>query len=204
MSLSSSSRQTSTTGEMVNLLSQNSQVFKDLFFYLNLLWTAPLQIAICISLLWKYLGVASLAGLATMLTLLPINAFISNKIKQLHKKRYKLQDSRIKTTNEALSTIKIVKFYAWEMSFSDIITKIKNDEMKLLLKISVLNAISSFTAVSVPFLVAAVSFATFILMDDKNVLDSNSAFVSLSLFNIMKFPLGNAPHMVSSLIQVSD
>ena len=189
---------------MVNLLSQNSQVFKDLFFYLNLLWTAPLQIAICISLLWKYLGVASLAGLATMLTLLPINAFISNKIKQLHKKRYKLQDSRIKTTNEALSTIKIVKFYAWEMSFSDIITKIKNDEMKLLLKISVLNAISSFTAVSVPFLVAAVSFATFILMDDKNVLDSNSAFVSLILFNIMKFPLGNAPHMVSSLIQVSD
>ena len=138
-----------------------------------------------------------------MLTLLPINVFISNKSKILHKNRCKLQDSRIKTTHEALSTIKIVKFYSWEMPFSEMIEKIKADELKILLKIGVFNSIGAFTAISIPFLVAAISFATFIYIDKNNVLDSNTAFVSLSLFNIMKFPLANIPHMVSSIIQVS-
>ena len=202
MILSSSARRASTVGEMVNLLSENSQVFRELLFHLYLLWNVPLQIAICITLLWRYLGPASLAGLATMLTLLPINAIISNKSKFLVKKRHRLHDNRIKITNEALSMIKIVKFYAWEMPFSDIIAKIKAKELKIFSKIGLLNAFSSFSSVSIPFLVASVSFSTFILIDEKNVLDSNTAFVSLSLFNIMKNPLTNTPNLIASIIQV--
>ena len=203
MVLSSSARRQSTIGEMVNLLSENSQVFRELLFHLYLLWNAPLQLIICIILLWRYLGAASLAGLATMLTLLPINALISNKSKFLLKKRHCFHDNRIKIISEALNMIKIVKFYAWEMPFSDIISKIKEDELKIFSKIGVLNSIASFSSVSIPFLVAAVSFATFILIDENNVLDSNTAFVSLSLFNIMKNPLTNTPNLIASIIQVN-
>ena len=203
MVLSSSARRQSTIGEMVNLLSENSQVFRELLFHLYLLWNAPLQITICIILLWRYLGVASLAGLATMVTLLPINALISNKSKFLLKKRHGLHDNRIKVTNEALNMIKIVKFYAWEMPFSSIISKTKENELKIFYKIGLLNSIASFSSVSIPFLVAAVSFATFILIDENNVLDSNTAFVSLSLFNIMKNPLTNTPNLIASIIQVN-
>jgi hypothetical protein len=203
MVLSSSARRQSTIGEMVNLLSENSQVFRELLFHLYLLWNAPLQINICIILLWRYLGVASLAGLATMVTLLPINALISNKSKFLLKKRHGLHDNRIKVTNEALNMIKIVKFYAWEMPFSSIISKTKENELKIFYKIGLLNSIASFSSVSIPFLVAAVSFATFILIDENNVLDSNTAFVSLSLFNIMKNPLTNTPNLIASIIQVN-
>ena len=170
MLLSSAAKRISTSGEMINLLSENYQIFNELFFHLNLLWTAPIQIFVCIALLWKHLGVASLAGLFTMLTLLPINAFISNKSKTLLKTRCKLQDSRIKTTNEAMSTIKIVKFYAWETSFTDIINRIKKNELKILSKVRILNSLSAFTAISIPFLVAAISFATFILIDEKYIL----------------------------------
>ena len=203
MVLSSSARRQSTIGEMVNLLSENSQVFRELLFHLYLLWNAPLQITICIILLWRYLGAASLAGLATMLTLLPINALISNKSKFLLKKRHCLHDNRIKVTNEALNMIKIVKFYAWEMPFSSSISKTKENELKIFYKIGLLNSIASFSSVSIPFLVAAVSFATFILIDENNVLDSNTAFVSLSLFNIMKNPLTNTPNLIASIIQVN-
>ena len=203
MVLSSSARRISTVGEMVNLLAENSQSFRELLFHLYLLWNAPIQISICIALLWQYLGPASLAGLATMLTMLPLNAIISNKSKFLLKKRHKFHDNRIKVTNEAFSMIKIVKFYAWEIPFSSMISKIKENEMKIFLKIGFLNAIAGFTAVSIPFMVAAVSFGTFILIDEKNVLDSNTAFVSLSLFNIMKNPLTQMPNTIASLVQVS-
>lgn len=201
--MSSSAKNLSTSGEMVNLLSLNSHVFKELFFHLNLLWSAPIQITICMALLWKNLGFwASCAGLATMLTILPITAYISNKSKLLHKKRCELQDSRIEVTNEAISSIKILKFYAWEIPFYKNISAIKKDEMDVYFKIGVLNAFSNFFAISIPFLVAAVSFAAF-LVNKSNVLDSNTAFVSISLFNILKSPLSNTPLMISGLIQVS-
>lgn len=34
-----------------------------------------------------------------------------------------------------------------------------------------------------------VTFAVYVLVDEKNVLDAETAFVSLSLFNILRFPL---------------
>ncbi len=42
--LSSKARQTSTVGEIVNLQSIDSQRLQDLTTYLNMLWSAPLQI----------------------------------------------------------------------------------------------------------------------------------------------------------------
>lgn len=47
------------------------------------------------------------------------------------------------------------------------------------------------------------SFATFVLIDEKNILDSSTAFVSLSLFNILRFPLSMLPMMISSMVQAS-
>lgn len=48
-----------------------------------------------------------------------------------------------------------------------------------------------------------VSFATFVLMDKNNVLDANTAFVSLSLFNIMRFPLAMLPMVVMIVVQAA-
>lgn len=46
------------------------------------------------------------------------------------------------------------------------------------------------------------SFATFVLVDEHNVLDAKTAFVSLSLFNILRFPLSMLPMMISNMVQV--
>lgn len=50
--------------------------------------------------------------------------------------------------------------------------------------------------------VSLVTFATYVLIDDKNVLDANKAYVSISLFNIIRMPLSMLPMMISNLIQV--
>ena len=48
-----------------------------------------------------------------------------------------------------------------------------------------------------------VSFATFVLISEKNILDSKTAFVSLSYFNILQFPLMTIPGMINYVTQVS-
>ena len=46
------------------------------------------------------------------------------------------------------------------------------------------------------------SFATYVLIDENNRLDSTTAFVSLSLFNILRFPLSVLPMMIGNIVQV--
>jgi ATP-binding cassette, subfamily C (CFTR/MRP), member 1 len=93
---------------MVNLMQVNTQSFVDLTIYLNMLWSGPLQIGICLYMLWTHLGVASLAGLVVMIILIPINIFVSNKAKLLQAEKFKVQDKRIKQTNEILNGIKVL------------------------------------------------------------------------------------------------
>ena len=45
-----------------------------------------------------------------------------------------------------------------------------------------------------------VSFATFVLSDPANVLDSEKAFVALSLFNILRFPLTLLPTVITNMV----
>lgn len=53
-----------------------------------------------------------------------------------------------------------------------------------------------------PFMVGVVAFATFILMDENNNLDPNTAFVSLTLFNMLRQPLNFIPRIIQGLTQV--
>jgi ATP-binding cassette subfamily C (CFTR/MRP) protein 1 len=92
---------------MVNLISVDTQTLYFLTTYLNIIWSGPFQIGLCLYMLWRYIGVAALAGLATMAVFVPLNVIISNIIKRLRKKKMKITDTRIKTTNELLNGIKV-------------------------------------------------------------------------------------------------
>lgn len=54
--ISSSAKKQSTVGEIVNLMSVDAQRFMDLMAYINMLWSAPLQIALALYFLWEHLG----------------------------------------------------------------------------------------------------------------------------------------------------
>ena len=83
MKLTSASRKESTVGEIVNLMSVDAQKFMDVMTYLNMLWSAPLQIIIAIVMLWDVLGPSVLAGVGVMVLLMPLNILIGNKVKKL-------------------------------------------------------------------------------------------------------------------------
>ncbi|XP_041086711.1 multidrug resistance-associated protein 1-like [Polyodon spathula] len=115
----------------------------------------------------------------------------------------KNKDNRIKLMNEVLNGMKVLKLYAWELAFKDKVLEIRQRELKVLKKIAYLAAISTFTWVCAPFLVALSTFAVYVLVDENNVLDAEKAFVSLALFNILRFPLNMLPMVISSMVQAS-
>ncbi|XP_049764041.1 multidrug resistance-associated protein 1 isoform X1 [Schistocerca cancellata] len=201
--MSNSARKESTVGEIVNLMSVDAQKLMDLTTYLNMIWSAPLQIALALYFLWDILGPSVLAGLAVMIIMIPLNAYVANRVKTLQMRQMKYKDERVKLMNEVLNGMKVLKLYAWEPSFEQEVSRIRNKEIKVLKQLAYLNAITSFIWSCAPFLVSLVSFASFILSKEENVLDSKTAFVSLSLFNILRFPLSMLPMLISNLVQAN-
>jgi len=190
-----------STGEIVNLMSVDIQRVVDIMPYLNMMWSAPLQIFLSIYFLWEHLGPSVLAGLATMILLIPINGWTAAKSRNFQMKQMKEKDKRVKQMNEILQGMKILKLYAWEPSFRDQVTEIRHREIRFLKQMAYLQAGTSFVWTCAPFLVSLVSFATYVLSSEDNILDSKKAFVSLSLFNIMRFPLSMLPMTISGLVQ---
>lgn len=87
------------------------------------------------------------------------------------------------------------------MSFKHILEKIRESELGVLLRMGIYNTVISFSWGAASFLVATASFIAYILMDENNNLDPSTAFVSLTLFNIIRFPLMILPQVITSLIQ---
>ncbi|XP_054880485.1 multidrug resistance-associated protein 1 isoform X2 [Poeciliopsis prolifica] len=201
--ISNAARRTSTVGEIVNLMSVDAQRFMDLVTYINMVWSAPLQVVLALYFLWQNLGPSVLAGVAVMVLMVPINAVIAMKTKTYQVAQMKSKDSRIKLMNEMLNGIKVLKLYAWELAFKEKVSEIRESELRVLKKTAYLGAISTFTWVCAPFLVALSTFAVYVLIDERNVLDAQKAFVSLALFNILRFPLNMLPMVISSIVQVS-
>ncbi|XP_069785764.1 ATP-binding cassette sub-family C member 3 isoform X2 [Narcine bancroftii] len=201
--ISNSAKQSSTVGEIVNLMSVDAQRFMDLTPFLNMLWSAPLQICLALYFLWQYLGPSVLAGVAVMILLIPFNAIIAMKSRSFQAQQMQCKDLRIKLMNEILNGIKVLKLYAWEESFKQKILSIREQELNILKKAAYLNALSTFTWSSAPFVVTMTTFAVYVYVDENNVLDAQKAFVSLSLFNILRFPLNMLPQVISSIVQAT-
>ncbi|XP_054162747.1 ATP-binding cassette sub-family C member 3-like [Oppia nitens] len=197
LKLSNTGRKSYTTGEIVNLMAIDSQRIMDFLPMIHVLWSAPTQIGIAMFLLWQQLGIATLAGLAFMLLLLPTNTLIAAKMKAIGNRVMKMKDKRVKLMNEILSGIKVFKLYSWETSFKDQVTDLRENEVKSLFTMAYISGAMSFTFIAAPFFVALFSFTTFLMISSDNILDANKAFVSLSLFNIMRLPLGFLPHLLS-------
>ena len=75
--LSSNARKTRTVGEIVNLMSVDSQKCMELMTYVNLVWSAPLQILIALVLLWFTMGPSIFAGVGVMVLLIPVNTCVA-------------------------------------------------------------------------------------------------------------------------------
>ncbi|NXT66261.1 MRP1 protein, partial [Chaetops frenatus] len=201
--ITNSARKTSTVGEIVNLMSVDAQRFMDLATYINMIWSAPFQVILALYLLWRNLGPSVLAGVAVMILLVPINAVMAMKTKTYQVAQMKSKDNRIKLMNEILNGIKVLKLYAWELAFREKVLEIRQKELQVLKKSAYLAAMATFTWVCAPFLVALSTFAVFVTVDKNGILDAQKAFVSLALFNILRFPLNMLPMVISNIVEAS-
>eukprot|EP00066_Takifugu_rubripes_P022062 XP_011611328.1 PREDICTED: multidrug resistance-associated protein 1-like isoform X2 [Takifugu rubripes] len=199
--INSAARRTCTVGEIVNLVSADTQKLMDFVVYFNTVWLAPIEIALCLFFLWQQLGPSALAGIATVIFIFPLNGFIAKKRSKLQETQMKFMDGRIRLMNEILNGIKILKFYAWEKAFLEQVLGHREKELRALKKSQILYSISIASFNSSSFLIAFAMFGVYVMLDNRNVLDAQKVFVSMALINILKTSLSQLPFAINTTVQ---
>lgn len=133
--------------------------------------------------------------------MIPANKLMASKLVRLQSKQMLKKDERIKKINEILNGIQIIKINSWEYYFEKCVKKIRAEEIKYLRITEFFNGGKYFLGIMTPFLVLLSTFATFVLSDEKNVLDVRKAFISIALFNYIKYPLQLFSTVFSSLVE---
>ncbi|CAI9178844.1 unnamed protein product, partial [Rangifer tarandus platyrhynchus] len=174
-----------TTGQIVNLLSNDVNRFDQVTMFLHYLWVGTLQAITVTALLWMEIGISCLAGMAVLIFLLLLQNFVGNSFSSLRSKTAALTDDRIRTMSEVITGIRTIKMNAWEKSFIDLITRLRRKEISKILKSSYLRGmnLASFFAVS-----KIMIFVTFIineLLD--NLVTASQVFVVVTLIESLRF-----------------
>ncbi|KAI3402308.2 hypothetical protein KGF56_004878 [Candida oxycetoniae] len=199
--LSSESRLKVSSGDIINLLSVDINRVQRVLLNLSTLVLAPFDLVLCVVSLWPLLGSSTLAGIAVMVILIPVNAILVRYTRRLNKKQMKLKDSRTRIINEILTSIKSVKLYAWEKPMLHKLFEARNNkELKNMLKIKMLNLVSNLVWYMIPVLVSLMSFGCFALTQE-TPLTSDIVFPALTLLGLLSAPLYELPAVITSIIE---
>jgi ATP-binding cassette, subfamily C (CFTR/MRP), member 4 len=141
-SLSLSISNTSSTGFIVNLVSNDVQRFEDVAPFAHFIWIVPIQIALTMWLIYLEIGYLFVAPMIGLLLLIPLQGIFAKRFGSLRKIVVNFRDDRIKNISDMLAGILVVKLYAWELPFMEKIREYRNSEIELIWKANVLKAIN--------------------------------------------------------------
>ncbi|KAF9733560.1 hypothetical protein PMIN07_007671 [Paraphaeosphaeria minitans] len=186
-----------TTGAIINLMAVDAFKVSEICAYLHFLWAnTPVMIIGAVTLLYTILGYSSIAGIGMMVFLLPVNLYVSKQFSSIQKLILAATDARIHTTNEVLTNIRIIKYFAWEQRFIGQVNEKRALELKHLKRRYLLWAIAATVWSGTPILITFLSFLVYTKVENKDLVPS-VAFTALSLFQILRIPLDQLADMVA-------
>ncbi|XP_072433975.1 ATP-binding cassette sub-family C member 4 isoform X2 [Chiloscyllium punctatum] len=173
-----------TTGQIVNLLSNDVNKFDQLTIFLHFLWVGPLQAIVVGVLLWQEIGPSCLAGMVILLILMPTQTIFGKLFSELRSKTAILTDNRIRIMNEVISGMRIIKMYAWETPFTNLIAQVRKKEIAKVLLSSYLRALNMASFFIASKMILFFTFLVYVLLG--NTITASHVFVTVSLYSAVR------------------
>eukprot|EP00538_Stauroneis_constricta_P012382 CAMPEP_0119570218 /NCGR_PEP_ID=MMETSP1352-20130426/43504_1 /TAXON_ID=265584 /ORGANISM="Stauroneis constricta, Strain CCMP1120" /LENGTH=1567 /DNA_ID=CAMNT_0007619885 /DNA_START=651 /DNA_END=5354 /DNA_ORIENTATION=- len=198
--LANAERQSTTLGELVNLMQVDATKIEMFVPQIHVLWDGLLQIIGYMAILYSLISWPCLVGLAVMIVAAPVQGIVMGKLFGLNRVLSKHTDTRVKSANEALQGIQSVKMYTWEQSVQDEINKSRNQELGVLRGVAYLRGFSRAYMSAIPGLVAVAAFVCLALASDQAI-KASTLFAALTAFDQLRFPLLFYPMSLATLAQ---
>ncbi|KAK4398609.1 ABC transporter C family member 3, partial [Sesamum angolense] len=199
LTLSCQSKQGQTTGEIINYMSVDAERIGDFGWYMHDPWMVVLQVVLALAILYRNLGLASVAALFASVLVMLANVPLGSLQEKYQDELMKSKDKRMKATSEVLRNMRILKLQAWELKFLSKILDVRNDETIWLKKYLYTKAVSTFVFLDAPIFVSVVTFGACMLMGIS--LESGKILSALATFKILQEPIYKLPDTISMIVQ---
>ncbi|KAK3021883.1 hypothetical protein RJ639_047387 [Escallonia herrerae] len=197
--LSNAAKTTHSPGQIMNYATVDVYRIGEYPYWFHQIWTINLQICLALAIIYYSVGLATFAALFVIILTVLGN---SPLIKLQHKYITKLmvaQDGRLKAITETLTSMKVLKLYAWETHFKNVIEGLREEELNGLS--SVLSQRGYYLALywASPIIVSAATFWACYFMGIP--LNASSIFTFLATLRIVQEPIRLIPDVAAKFIE---
>ncbi|KAI0541231.1 ABC transporter [Xylaria digitata] len=193
------------SGRLANLMSADVDAVCYGRDIMMVLFGVPCGTIVVLTGLYKLMDWPALVGAAVMLALTPIPLLISRKMMGLQREMKQIHDSRISAVSEYLTSIRAIKYFAWEDAIIEKVEAIRRGEQKKIWGLNVLFICLGQLTECIPTLALLLMFGLHVLVR-KEKLTAEIAFTSISLVRTLRRNLSMASqysrHFTATLVSL--
>uniref|UniRef100_A0A671TJS5 ATP binding cassette subfamily C member 12 n=1 Tax=Sparus aurata TaxID=8175 RepID=A0A671TJS5_SPAAU len=186
---------------MINVLTNDGHRLFEAALFGSFLIASIVLFFECIIYACLVLGYTALTGVATYIIFVPVQIFLAKLTNKFRWKAMLITDSRVRTMNEILNSIKLIKMYAWEDSFEKKVAGLRKNEKKKLWLVNYIQNINTSITSIIPTIATVLTFTVHTLLGLS--LNTSEAFTTIAIFNSLRICLALMPLSVKALAEAA-
>ncbi|PIA49181.1 hypothetical protein AQUCO_01300205v1, partial [Aquilegia coerulea] len=199
MRLSNAAKLMHSSGEIMNYVIVDAYRIGEFPYWFHQTWTTILQLCIALAILIRVVGLATLAALVVIVLTVLCNTPLAKLQHKFQSKLMTAQDERLKATSEALVNMKVLKLYAWETHFKNVIEVLREKECKWLSAVQLQKSYNLFLFWTSPILISAATFVTCYFLGIP--LKASNVFTFIACLGLVQNPIMLVPDVLGAVIQ---
>ncbi|XP_042505970.1 ABC transporter C family member 10-like [Macadamia integrifolia] len=197
--LSNAAKMVHSAGNIMNYVTVDAYRVGEFPYWLHQMWTTCLQLSIALVILFYAVGLATFAALVVIILAVLCNTPLAKLQNKFQTKLMVAQDERLKACSEALVNMKVLKLYAWETHFKDVIEGLRTEEYTWLSAVQMRKAYDMLLFWSAPVLVSAATFGACYFLGTP--LNASNVFTFLATLRLVQDPVRSIPDVIGMVIQ---
>ncbi|CAA3016437.1 ABC transporter C family member 10-like [Olea europaea subsp. europaea] len=197
--LSNAAKLIHSSGEIMNYVSVDAYRIGEFPFWFHQTWTTSVQLCLALFILFSSVGLATFASMVVIILTVLCNTPLAKLQHKFQTKLMVAQDERLKAISEALVNMKVLKLYAWETHFKNVIENLRKIEEKWLSAVQLRKAYNSFLFWSSPVLVSAATFGACYFLGVP--LSASNVFTFVATLRLVQDPVRTIPDVIGVVIQ---
>ncbi|KAI9317309.1 P-loop containing nucleoside triphosphate hydrolase protein [Dichotomocladium elegans] len=186
-----------STSSINNLVSNDADTVASIGNLISILYTNPLRMVLSLGALYLIVGTAAIWGVLVSLAIQPVIFYSSKLFRTVYMRTMSASDKRLEVMQEMLSSIRIIKFFAWEDQFRKRVQDARAEELK-----AVRNQLCMFTLIWNTFLIPSFLFMATVLYfyTRDQALTAATGFTVLTLFIVLRNAMDEYPTLVARFL----
>ncbi|CAF1062603.1 unnamed protein product [Adineta steineri] len=185
LSIKSTVWQYTNTGQIINLIANDTSKFEEICSRLHFLWEGPVEAVIIFIFLWWIIHPipALFAYLVYFLSII-ILFLIGGHLSKYRDLKTSCSDKRVHVLDEFIHGYEVIKMYNWEKLMEDRINQIRQNEFDILKQAYYLRALNTIHSFIIVPILALTTFGTAWLLDHR--LNPIDCFTVLAFFGLLR------------------